>query len=129
MADVPCRWAATCTRPDCKFWHPDKASSEGRGADAATQKPPAGATPCHYGEECTRKDCKFWHPPGRIDPAASAPGGGAPNGQIPCRLGGACSSPDCKFWHADPLVFFDVEEQMKKLRIAGGGCGQSADAP
>ncbi|EED85393.1 predicted protein [Postia placenta Mad-698-R] len=55
---TPCRYGAACTRPNCTFTHPPRAS---HGSGAA-------ATPCRFGSACTRATCPFQHPEGRVLP-------------------------------------------------------------
>ncbi|KAK1234253.1 hypothetical protein PQX77_002560 [Marasmius sp. AFHP31] len=55
---VPCRFGASCTRPNCAFAHPS------RPAANATHF----AQQCRFGAGCTRAACPFQHPEGRVLP-------------------------------------------------------------
>ncbi|KAF9268606.1 hypothetical protein L218DRAFT_917502 [Marasmius fiardii PR-910] len=55
---VPCRFGASCTRPNCSFSHPPRPSS---GVNHFAQQ-------CRFGAACTRATCPFQHPESRVLP-------------------------------------------------------------
>ena len=54
----PCRFGATCTRPNCTFSHPPRPSHN------------HFAQQCRFGSGCTRAQCPFQHPEGRVLPSS-----------------------------------------------------------
>ena len=54
----PCRFGATCTRPNCTFSHPPRPSHN------------HFAQQCRFGAGCTRAQCPFQHPEGRVLPSS-----------------------------------------------------------
>ncbi|KAL4248294.1 hypothetical protein ABKN59_006681 [Abortiporus biennis] len=55
--NVPCRFAAACTRPGCPFLHPPSHPSN------------QAQTPCRFAAACTRANCPYMHPEGRVLPS------------------------------------------------------------
>ncbi|KZT01450.1 uncharacterized protein LAESUDRAFT_745379 [Laetiporus sulphureus 93-53] len=55
QSQMPCRYGASCTRPDCIFQHPGR----------PPHHVPPSSTPCRYGAACTRESCPYQHPKGR----------------------------------------------------------------
>lgn len=54
----PCRFGATCTRPNCTYSHPPRPSHN------------HFAQQCRFGSGCTRAQCPFQHPEGRVLPSS-----------------------------------------------------------
>lgn len=110
--EIPCKFSAGCTKPECQFGHPSPAALPGRGAVyvsgercpfAASCKnrkctgshpSPAAVRPsipkpdqeCRYFPNCTNPACPYKHP------ATTMP---------PCRNGPSCTRPGCHFTHAE----------------------------
>ncbi|KAI8600325.1 hypothetical protein EDD21DRAFT_377510 [Dissophora ornata] len=92
-----CKFGARCTRPDCKFRHPQKDMNQ---------------QVCRFFPHCTKPNCPFFHPP-YGEPLAgkdttmdeSGAGSGSANGEAanrlstPCRFGDQCTRPGCHFTH------------------------------
>ncbi|KAI1301003.1 hypothetical protein EDD11_005881 [Mortierella claussenii] len=97
-----CKFGARCTRPDCKFRHP-------QGGDSSQPL-------CRFFPNCTKPNCPFFHPPyGQLlatkdnnmtesGPAVAAPGVSS-NDEVlnrlptPCRFADQCTRPGCHFTH------------------------------
>ncbi|KAF9228416.1 hypothetical protein BS17DRAFT_799715 [Gyrodon lividus] len=54
---IPCRFGASCTRPNCPYTHPSRPSTH------FNQQ-------CRFGAACTRAMCPFQHPDGRVLPTS-----------------------------------------------------------
>lgn len=113
---MPCRFGASCHRPDCYYTHPEgrapvKASPTPATQDAKTTPTPL---PCRFGATCHRPDCYYSHPEGRVAtttpqpsaraaPANPSSTGAAPSeGSAPvaCIYGSTCRDPArCRFAH------------------------------
>ncbi len=94
---TPCKFATTCTRPDCKFAHPARAPAA-PAAPVAAPSPTASA--CKFAMGCERPECKFAHP-NRLAPVTARL-----NGVVKmCRTGDSCTRSDCHFGHASPEFF------------------------
>ncbi|KAG0010130.1 hypothetical protein BGZ80_001760 [Entomortierella chlamydospora] len=99
-----CKFGARCTRPDCKFRHPQKE------ANPQQQQ-------CRFFPHCTKPNCPFFHPPygeqladSAMDetgaPVSTSAPGVSMNGEglvnrlpTPCRFGDQCTRPGCHFTH------------------------------
>ncbi|KIJ15511.1 hypothetical protein PAXINDRAFT_133532 [Paxillus involutus ATCC 200175] len=55
---VPCRFGASCTRPNCNYTHPSRPSTTHFNQQ------------CRFGSACTRGACPFQHPEGRVLPSS-----------------------------------------------------------
>ncbi|KAF9346972.1 hypothetical protein BGX26_001506 [Mortierella sp. AD094] len=98
-----CKFGARCTRPDCKFRHPQETNSQQQQ--------------CRFFPHCTKPNCPFYHPPygeqlagSAMDetgaPVSTAASGASMNGEgsvnrlpMPCRFGDQCTRPGCHFTH------------------------------
>ncbi|KAF8141228.1 hypothetical protein EV363DRAFT_1425369 [Boletus edulis] len=55
---IPCRFGASCTRPNCTYSHPPRPSNTHSNQQ------------CRFGAACTRAACPFQHPEGRVLPTS-----------------------------------------------------------
>ena len=55
---MPCRFGASCTRPNCTFSHPPRPTNSHFNQQ------------CRFGAACTRAACPFQHPEGRVLPTS-----------------------------------------------------------
>ncbi|KAF7428732.1 hypothetical protein PC9H_007963 [Pleurotus ostreatus] len=97
---VPCRFGASCTRPNCSFSHPPRHS----------------AVQCRFGSGCTRAACPYQHPDGRVLPTSfhrglstNAPMVSVPNPE-PGSMGAPSPHKSVKFNSAA-----SVKERLKEI--------------
>ncbi|KAG0228267.1 hypothetical protein B0O80DRAFT_55065 [Mortierella sp. GBAus27b] len=86
-----CKFGARCTRPDCKFRHPQRESNQQM---------------CRFFPHCTKPNCPFFHPPygeplAQKDSTMDESGTGEVINRLPtpCRFGDQCTRPGCHFTH------------------------------
>ncbi|KAG0325616.1 hypothetical protein BGZ99_000385 [Dissophora globulifera] len=101
-----CKFGARCTRPDCKFRHPQKETSQ---------------QPCRFFPNCTKPNCPFFHPPygeplAQKDTTMDESGSGvAGNGE--CKFN-PCTRVGCPFRHVPGST-----SHNKSLILNGSGGG------
>ncbi|KAF9903231.1 hypothetical protein EC991_004054 [Linnemannia zychae] len=102
-----CKFGARCTRPDCKFRHPEGAANS---QSSQFNHQPVQAQQqqlCRFYPNCTKPNCPFIHPSTSDAPQdSSMETSGAAESQevvsrspIPCRFGDQCMRPGCHFTH------------------------------
>ncbi|KAF9125851.1 hypothetical protein BGW39_007113 [Mortierella sp. 14UC] len=103
-----CKFGARCTRPDCKFRHPEGAANS---QPSQSNHQPAQAQQqqqlCRFYPHCTKPNCPFFHPSASDVPQdSSMETAGAVDSQevvsrlpVPCRFGDQCTRPGCHFTH------------------------------
>ncbi|KAJ3329426.1 hypothetical protein HDU76_007921, partial [Blyttiomyces sp. JEL0837] len=100
-AGIPCRFGASCSRPDCKFSHPSPAAILAAAKAAAAGGSSSNKPKCRFWPHCANPVCPFFHP---SSGPASAAGGGAGGitdlSQIPCKFEPFCTRPNCPYQHA-----------------------------
>ncbi|KAK3820059.1 MAG: hypothetical protein J3Q66DRAFT_336138 [Benniella sp.] len=87
-----CKFGARCTRPDCKFRHPQRESNQQM---------------CRFFPHCTKPNCPFFHPPygeplaqkDSLMDESGAAGEVVNRLPTPCRFGDQCTRPGCHFTH------------------------------
>ncbi|GJE91411.1 hypothetical protein PsYK624_075610 [Phanerochaete sordida] len=103
QSQIPCRFGAACTRPNCTFLHPH-------------QKPATSIQqPCRFGTACTRATCPYQHPEGRVLPTTFHRGLSASGG-----LTNVSSTEGSAQSHNKSVTFNNTG------KAAANGAGQSA---
>ncbi|KAG0373470.1 hypothetical protein BGX24_011669 [Mortierella sp. AD032] len=105
-----CKFGARCTRPDCKFRHPEGTASSQppQFSHQPAQTQQQQQQPCRFYPHCTKPNCPFFHPStsdataqgSSMEIAETAEGQETLNRlPMPCRFGDQCTRPGCHFTH------------------------------
>ncbi|KAF9920613.1 hypothetical protein FBU30_009543 [Linnemannia zychae] len=100
-----CKFGARCTRPDCKFRHPERTISSQQ--QLQTSQTPSQQL-CRFYPHCAKPNCPFFHPAIieaskeiSLDSTSVAVEGQEIVNRlpVPCRFGDQCTRPGCHFTH------------------------------
>ncbi|RPA94890.1 hypothetical protein L873DRAFT_1700082 [Choiromyces venosus 120613-1] len=91
LDEVPCKFAANCTKPECPFAHPTPAAIPGKPVTYVSGEK------CSFGAGCRNRKCTGSHP----SPAASAVAARPVKIDAECKFYPNCTNPACPFKHPD----------------------------
>jgi len=87
LDEVPCKFAANCTKPECPFAHPTPAAIPGKPVAFVSGEK------CSFGAGCRNRKCTGSHP----SPAASAVIARPVKIDAECKFYPNCTNPTCPF--------------------------------
>ncbi|PUU76567.1 hypothetical protein B9Z19DRAFT_1149016 [Tuber borchii] len=91
LDEVPCKFAANCTKPECPFAHPTPAAIPGKPVAFVSGEK------CSFGAGCRNRKCTGSHPSPAASPVVARP----VKIDAECKFYPNCTNPTCPFKHPD----------------------------